>query len=66
MLYRVILEVGYREAWFDFKDMTEAVVFANQIIEHMTDNKESEKPNKIHIEVIQILEEKESESHDVQ
>ena len=59
MLYRVILEVGYREAWFDFKDMTEAVVFANQIIEHMIDNEESKKPHQLTIDVIYILNEEE-------
>lgn len=61
MIYRVIIFVGYHEAWFDFDDIDDAGAFARIILAHQTTNEDTKKPVKITIQVINIDAEEESE-----
>ena len=52
MIYRVILKVGYNEAWFDFDTIEEAGEFAKTILVHQTENEDSKRRSVIRLEVI--------------
>lgn len=52
MIYRVILHVGYNEAWFDFEDMNEAGDFARTILTKHQENEDTRKRNTVTIKVI--------------
>lgn len=41
--YRIILRVGYCEAWFEFDDPTAACDFARTALLHQTVNEDTEK-----------------------
>ena len=50
--YRVILKVGYNEAWFEFENAVEAINFATIALQSMVANEDTNKKTKITIEVI--------------
>ncbi len=64
MIYRVIMEVGYREAWFDFDDAETACSFAQLMLTHQTPNEDTCKKDHIELRVIdttiKVVEEEEN------
>lgn len=52
MFYRVILRVGYSEAWFNFTDIKEAAEFARLVLEHQELNEDTTLKRSISIKVI--------------
>lgn len=52
IVYRVMLEVGWRDAMFEFDTSEDAVGFAESCLKHMVGTKDVEKKSKIHIEVV--------------
>lgn len=52
MIYRVLLYVGYNEAWFDFDNMIEARDFSRQILVHQSENEDTRKKYSVTIKVI--------------
>lgn len=52
MIYRVIIKVSYHEAYFDFDSSEEAMIFAEQALNHNTDSEDSKKARFVKIELI--------------
>lgn len=52
MKYRVIIKVGYNEAWFEFDTPVEACNFATEAISKQVKNEDTRKTNHIRIEVV--------------
>lgn len=50
--YRVILKIGYDEAWFEFENAVEAINFATVALQSMVANEDTNKKTKITIEII--------------
>lgn len=62
MLYRIILTVGYRDAYIDFYNCEEAAEFATTIMEHYKQPEDEEKLIRVNIQVINpTISEKEDE-----
>lgn len=61
MKYRVILKVGYNEAWFDFDTIEEAGEFAKTILVHQTESPDSRKKSVVRIDVVNPEAEEENE-----
>ena len=51
-IYRVILKISYREAYFDFVDAAEACGLAKTMIEHLVSSDDENEKAKIIIEII--------------
>ena len=52
MKYRVVINVGYCEAWFDYEDPQQAICFAMSALEHGVENEDTNKKTKIILYVI--------------
>ena len=52
MKYRVILEVGYNTAWFDFDDIADAGDFAKTLLMHQVANEDTKHKTKIRLEIV--------------
>lgn len=52
MKYRLILEVGYNEIWFDFDTIAEAGAFAESILAHQVENNDTKKKSFITIRIV--------------
>lgn len=52
MLYRIVLTIGYRDAYIDFYDCEEAANFATSLMEHYVQPEDEEKLLKVNIQVI--------------
>jgi hypothetical protein len=52
LIYRVILKVGYNEAWFDFNNIEVAGDFARAILTHQTKNEDSGRKDHVRLEII--------------
>ena len=52
MIYRVIMKVGYYEAWYDFDDAETACSFAQLMLTHQTPNDDTRKEKHIELKVI--------------
>lgn len=61
MIYRVIFEIRYAEAYFDFETFYEAGEFAKKMFEHQTENEDSKVNSKVTIRIINSNAEKEDE-----
>lgn len=59
--YRVILKIGYNEAWFEFENAVEAINFATVALQSMVANEDTNKKTKITIEIINPNEEEEED-----
>ena len=64
MKYRVILEVGYNTAWFEFEDITDAGEFAKTLLMHQVSNEDTKHKSKIRLEIIDATIEKNEEEDD--
>lgn len=62
MKYRVIIEVGYCEAFFDFRTAEAACDFAASALSHQADSEDTKRKTRICMEVIDTTKEKEVES----
>ena len=61
MIYRVVLNVSYYKAYFDFKNADRACNFASIALEHSATSKDQDKLTKISIVVVNPNEEDEEE-----
>lgn len=61
MIYRVILKVGYNEAWFDFTDLSTAGDFARTCLTNQSLNDDTPKKSYVRIDVIDLTIEGEEE-----
>lgn len=63
MKYRVILEVGYCDAYFDFDDVEAACSFATTVLLHQSESDYTKKKKSVRMEIIntEIKEEVESD-----
>lgn len=52
MIYRVVIKVGYSDAYFDFDFMTEAGQFAETVLTHQTDSEDTHKEVSVRILVL--------------
>lgn len=52
MIYRIKLSIGYKDAYIDFNDATEAADFASTLLEHYKQPEDENYIAKIVIEVI--------------
>lgn len=52
MKYRVIVKIGYHEAWFDFEGIQAAGEFAKTVLIHQTENEDTPKKASVTIRVI--------------
>ena len=52
MKYRVIVVVGYNEAWYDFDNIEAAGDFARTVLIHQIPNKDTRKKDHVRLEVI--------------
>lgn len=50
--YRVIIKVGYNEAWFEFDSADQACGFATNAISHMVECEDTRKKTTITIQVV--------------
>lgn len=57
MKYRVVLKVGYHEAWFDFDSMVAAGDFATAVLIHQTGIDDT--PAKAYVKILVMLEDEE-------
>ena len=64
MKYRVILEVGYNTAWFEFDDIVDAGNFEKTLLIHQVANEDTKHKSKIRLEVIDTTIEKNEEEDD--
>ena len=58
MKYRVVLEVGYNVAWFEFTSMEAAGEFAKTILMHQVESEDTRKKSKVRIDVVDLNAEK--------
>lgn len=61
MIYRVVLKVGYCEAFFDFADVTVACDFACQALSHSVECEDTKKATKITLLIVNPAAEKEED-----
>ena len=62
MIYRVIIKVGYYEAYFEFNESEKACEFATTALAHMTSNEDTKKKSSIALEIVDpALEESEED-----
>lgn len=61
MKYRVIVKIGYNEAWFDFDDMQDAGKFAEAVLVHQVPNEDTRRKTSVSIRVMSDGEETEDE-----
>jgi len=62
IIYRVILKVGYNEAWFEFDDSGIAINFASDALRYMVTCDDTKKKYYISIQIVDAdAEKKESE-----
>lgn len=47
IIYRVILKVGYCEAFFEFESVEDAAAFARVALKHMVSNEDTKKKSSI-------------------
>jgi len=59
--YRVILKIGYNEAWFEFENAVEAINFATVALQSMVANEDTTKKTKVTIQIINPNEEEEED-----
>lgn len=52
MKYRVIVKIGYHEAWFDFEDMADAGEFAKTVLTHQAPNEDTRYKTSVNILVV--------------
>lgn len=52
MIYRVIISIGYHNAWFDFDSIEEAGEFAKVVIMHGTSNEDTKKRKSVSLQII--------------
>ena len=52
MIYRIKLSIGYRDAYIEFNDATEASEFASTLLEHYVQPEDERYIAKVVIEVI--------------
>lgn len=52
MIFRICLTLGYRDAYIDFTDATEAAEFASTLLTHYKQPEDEEKIIKVEIQVI--------------
>ena len=62
--FRVVINVGYYAAWFDFEDAEQACIFATNALTHLTPNEDNRKETSISIRVVDLEAEKEKEDED--
>ena len=61
MIYRIVLSIGYRDAYIDFDDATDAAKFACTLLEHYKKPEDEKNIVKVVIEVINPNAESEDE-----
>ena len=61
MIYRVILKVGYNEAYFDFASVEDAATFGRVALAHMVDCDDTKKKSSITMLIIDPTKESEEE-----
>lgn len=59
--YRVVLKVGYNEAWFEFDEMEKACVFATEALTHMIDNEDGKRRTYINMQVVDTSQQKDED-----
>lgn len=64
MKYRVILEVGYNTAWFDFDDIADAGEFAKTLLMHQVANEDTRHKSRIRLEIVDPTLKKDDEEED--
>ena len=52
MKYRVILKVGYNEAWFEFNEIQDAGEFAKSILMYHVDCEDTKRKSSVRIDMI--------------
>lgn len=52
LIYRIIVKVGYHEAFFDFDDVNEAASFASIALKHSRGSDDSKKAYSINMKII--------------
>jgi len=57
VIYRVILKVGYCDAFFEFESVEDAAAFARVALKHMVSNEDTKKKSKIILEIISPIDE---------
>ena len=57
MIYRIVLKVGYCEAWFDFETIEGAADFARDILAHQVASEDTKRGTSISIEILNTVEE---------
>lgn len=62
MMYRVIIEVGYCEAFFDFETADLACSFATTALLHQSENEDNKRKKSIRLEIVNIEIKEEVES----
>lgn len=61
MKYRVIIKIGYNNAWFEFDSIAEAGSFAETVLVHQIPNEDTKKKSFITIQVVDENAESEEE-----
>ena len=62
IIFRVILKVGYNEAWFEFESAEDACAFAKNALVHMADSEDQKRKTYISMQAVdKSLEDKEEE-----
>lgn len=56
MIYRVLYQIGYCTACFEFNNLEDAGKFAEDIIMHSVDEEDSHKESRVKIEIIKKAE----------
>lgn len=62
MKYRVIIEVGYCEAFFDFDTPEGACAFATKALLHQVDSEDTKRKSRISMELVNTTKEEEEKS----
>ena len=58
MIYRVIINISYRSAFFDFENMDDASVFASQAAAHAVEELEDNDNDDVKVSIVFIKEKK--------
>lgn len=61
IIYRVVIKVGYYEAFFDFDSVNEACEFTRTAVVHSVENEDSKRPTSLTIKVINPEQEREDD-----
>lgn len=62
--YRVVLKVGYQEAWFEFETAKDATKFAEVALTNMVTNEDNKKKTHINLQVVDVEAEKREEEEE--